>query len=257
MAFNFTPLQTLSGDERQQLQQVYRHLFKLSGELNTALNRLDAQVTTTSNAVTAVTTATGASGTGVIDERVKSAYDNLRSLIIKNADTVYASMDEIRETLTTEYVAQSEFGTFQEGLTNTITSTAEGLLQTFDYSSILEPLIDDLAGFSSFQTRTEQYIKIGIVGYGDYGIPIAGVVVGNNLTEIEVDGVTMVTSQNMYSCFTAERLSFWKNGVEQAYLSNETLYVTNISVTNEIMVGAGDNKWRIDVTNGFTIRNVG
>lgn len=255
MAFTFKPLPELRGTEREQLQTIHRYLFAFANELNTALNRIDTLATSANTAVQAVA-APGAVG-GVIDEKVKSSYDAIRSLIIKNADTVYASMDEIRQTLVTDYVAQSEFGTFQTNLTNTIQTTAEGILQTFGYTERLDAIDDDLAGFSTYQTTTEQYIKIGVVKYNDDGTAEAGVVVGKNLQEIEVDGKIVVSSSDMYSCFTAERLSFWKNGAEQAYLSNETLYVTNISVTNEITIGSGSNKWRIDVTNGLTIRNVG
>jgi len=130
-------------------------------------------------------------------------------------------------------------------------------LQSFQYDERLDAIDDDMAGFQSYQATTEQYVKVGVVKYNDDGTAEAGVVVGKNLQEIEVGGKIVVSSSDMYSCFTAERLSFWKNGVEQAYLSNETLYVTNISVTNEITIGSGSNKWRIDTTNGFTIRNVG
>ena len=255
MAFTFKPLPELRGTEREQLQTIHRYLFAFANELNTALNRLDTQVTQTSTAVQPVASP-GAVG-GVVDEKVKSSYDALRSLIIKNADTVYASMDEIRQTLESEYVAQSEFGTFQENLTNTIEATAGGVVSSYDYSSLLQPINDAMAGFSAYQVNTEQYIKIGIVGEDDFGIPIAGIVVGNNLSEVIIDGETHVISQDMYSCFTADQLSFWKNGIRQAYISNETLFITNISVTNEIVLGFGTNKWKMDVTNGFTIRNVG
>ena len=256
MAFKFSPPTSLRGTEKEQLRQVYTHLYKLSNELNTALNQVNQQVTQTLAPAT-VSGLGSSSSTTTIDKKVTDSYNALRSLIIKNADTVYATMDEIRQTLASDYVAQSEFGTYQENLETTIVTTAKNEITNYDYSSILKPINDDLAGFSAYQIKTEQYIKTGIVGEDEYGIPIVGIVVGNNLSEAIIDGKAHVVSENMYSCFTADRLSFWKNGVIQAYISNETLFITNINVTNEIIIGSGSNKWKIDTTNGFTIRNVG
>ena len=252
MAFTFKPLPELRGTEREQLQTIHRYLFAFANELNTALNRIDTLATSANTAVQAVA-APGAVG-GVIDEKVKSSYDAIRSLIIKTADTVYASMDEIRQTLVTDYVAQSEFGTFQTNLTNTIQTTAEGILQTFNYTERLDAIDDDLAGFETYQTTTEQHIKIGVVKYNDDGTAEAGVVVGKNLATVVVDGKELVRSSNMYSCFTAERLSFWKDEVEVAYFSNRTLYVTDIAVNDSLTVGAN---WNIDQTNGFSIKWIG
>lgn len=255
MAYSISLPPTLRGTEKEKLERVYRHLYKLSNELNTVINQVSRNAA--EEAVAAVVTTTVESTGSVVDEKITSAYQVLRSLIIKESETVNATMDEIRETLTSDYVAQSEFGAFQSTLTNTIQTTAEGILQSFQYDERLDAIDDDMAGFQSYQATTEQYVKVGVVKYNDDGTAEAGVVVGKNLQEVEVDGETIITTTDMYSCFTAERLSFWKNGVEQAYISNETLYVTNISATDHIELGTGENKWRIDTTNGFTIRNVG
>ena len=258
MAYNFTPPQQLHGSERDQLKALYSHLFKLSNELNIALNSIEKSAVSSAVSATTTASATGSgSSTGTAAPSLGEQYTALRSLVIKSAETVEASMTEIRETLTADYLAISDFGTFQENLTQTISTTAQAEVRDYDYTAILKPINDEMAGFSAYQVKTEQYIKIGIVGEDDDGIPIAGIVVGKNLAETIVDGETHVSSPDMYSCFTADQLSFWKSGVRQAYISNETLYVTNISATNSITVGFGSNKWIFDTTNGLTIRNVG
>jgi len=250
MALHFAPPEALHGSVERQAAQIYRYLFRMSEQLNSALAAVEKGATT--GVVQAIPAAAGAASSTTAAETTTDAYNNLKSLIIKNADTVVATMDEMRETFATTYLAQSEFGTFQSNLASTITTTAEGLLLDLDYDSQLDAVDAALAGFASYQTTTQQYIKIGVVRYNDDGTSEAGVVVGKNLSEVEIDGKTIVTSSNMYSCFTATELSFWKNGVKQAYFSNETLYVNAVS-TNTVRVGS----WQIDRTNGFSIKWVG
>ena len=252
----FTPPQPLTGDAKKDASILYTHLFMMSEKLNAALQAIDAQPANTSTlAVQAATgVPSGEWGTTSVDPAISAAYQTLRSLIVKTADTVRAEMDKVVEDFASSYVAQSEYGTFVENLDTRIEKTAEGLLINLDYASRLDVLDESAAGFSSYQTKTEQYIKIGVVRYNDDGTAEAGVVVGKNLSTVTVDGKELVRSANMYSCFTAERLSFWKDEVEVAYFSNRTLYITDIAITDKLTVG---NNWQVTRTNGFSIKWIG
>ena len=254
MAYNFEPLRTLTGTEKDKLDQVYRYLYKFSGELTRAVNALDANQVQVSQSVAVVQRAAVAEAGGDATVPPSQAYQNLRALIIKTADTVHAEMDVITGTLKSDYVAASEFGTFQENLTNTIESTAKGIVQTFDYKGQLDAINDDIAGFSSFKAETQQYIKIGVIDYDEFEVPIVGVLVGKNFETVTIDGNEVMASKDMYACFTATELSFYQNGIKQAYISNETLFVTFINVKDDILLA---DKWKIDSTNGFSIRWVG
>ena len=249
MAYDFAPPRDAGGTTERKLAQVYTYLFQMSGALTKALNALDAKVQETA---TNTTVQTGVASAETVDTKITGAYNNLRSLIIKNADTVQATMDVMVEEFKGTYLAQSEFGTFQSNLLTTVTNTAEGILLNLGYDSQLEAIDASLAGFASYQTTTQEYIKIGVVRYNDDGTTEAGVVVGKDLSEVAVDGKVLVRSGNMYSCFTADRLSFWKNGVEQAYFSNETLFV-NAVVTEKITLG----NWEINHTSGLSIKWLG
>ena len=252
----FTPPQPLTGDAKRDASILYTHLFKMSEQLNAALEALDARVTnvSTTGAQAATGASTGAWGTSSVDPSTSEAYRTLRSLIIKTGETIAEETAAIIEEFSRNYLTISEFGTYTENLDTTITETAEGILLNLDYESRLDDLDAAAAGFSSYQANTEQYIKIGVVRYNDDGTMEAGVVVGKNLSTVTVDGKELVRSSNMYSCFTAERLSFWKDEVEVAYFSNRTLYVTDIAVNDSITVGAN---WKIDQTNGFSIKWIG
>ena len=252
----FTPPQPLTGDAKRDASILYTHLFKMSEQLNAALQALDAQAINVSTTGTQAATgaSTGAwSGTG-IDPATTEAYQALRSLIIKTGETIRTETAEIVEQFSRDYVAKSDFGTYTEGLNTAISETAEGIVLDLGYETRLDDLDASASGFSSYQAKTEQYIKIGVVRYNDDGTMESGVVVGKNLTTITVDGKEIVRSGNMYSCFTAERLSFWKDEVEVAYFSNRTLCVTDIAVNDKVTVGSN---WQIDHTNGFSIKWIG
>ena len=46
--------------------------------------------------------------------------------------------------------------------------------------------------------------------------------------------------------FTASRLSFWQDATEVAYVSNNRLYITNITVLGAIAVG----QWSVEAAEG-------
>lgn len=53
--------------------------------------------------------------------------------------------------------------------------------------------------------------------------------------------------------FTASKLSFWQDASEVAYVSNNRLYITNITVLEGVSIG----EWEISSENGLVIRWMG
>lgn len=53
--------------------------------------------------------------------------------------------------------------------------------------------------------------------------------------------------------FTASKLSFWQDASEVAYVSNNRLYITNITVLEGMSIG----EWEISSENGLVIRWMG
>ena len=49
------------------------------------------------------------------------------------------------------------------------------------------------------------------------------------------------------------RLSFWQDEVEVAYMSNRQLYITNVVALDSLQVG----KWLVETKNGFAIKWIG
>ena len=53
--------------------------------------------------------------------------------------------------------------------------------------------------------------------------------------------------------FTASKLSFWQDASEVAYVSNNRLYITNITVLEGVTLG----KWQITTASGLAFRWIG
>lgn len=235
---NILPPPTMQGDEQTQIMQVYRYLFKLSEQLNAVSATIDNQAAKASEEI--------ARAAG-IDIAASTAADNqyaaLVSLVVKTAEIVRSEMDVIETTLRSSYVAVSEFGEFREDVTREVEETAKRTLENFIYDAKAESLTPDEE--ASFDTRVEGFIARGIIGFEEDGrTPIIGIAIGRELLKKKdvVDGETyevLDTTANM-ATYTSNKLSFWIDGVEVAYLSNSELYVTRIIVLDSIKLGGWD-----------------
>lgn len=129
----------------------------------------------------------------------------------------------------------------------------EALTQYYSFCSDLQANTDAVsAAFGQYKAETEGYIRTGIVGYNG-SIPIYGVAVGQGLTVTDVDGETVVDQNNFRATFTAQRLSFWQDANEVAYVSNNRLYITNITVLEGVTLG----QWQITTASGLAFRWIG
>ena len=113
---------TLQGNQVQQLADVRRYLFRLVEQLNTSAEQLGS-AQTGGNGSAAMSAAGGTAGGKT---ELNAAQEELKTLIIKTANTVRHEMDALTARLESEYVAQSEFGTFRETVANDITASAMG-----------------------------------------------------------------------------------------------------------------------------------
>lgn len=234
----------LQGTSSRQLEDVRRYLFRLVEQLNSSADSLPGGV----QAVYAPAASSGKVRTVGEKTKLNQVQEELKTLIIKTASVIQKSVDALQTRLESEYVAQSEFGTFRETMSNEITATAQGLEQSFrTYSEIMDNYI----------TTTNGYIRQGVVGYEGL-TPVIGIAIGQDIkvtgAKETVGGVeyeTIDTTQNM-SIWTADKLSFYVSGREVAYFANDALTVTNIH-TGSITMGS----WTVDASGGYSIRWTG
>ena len=198
-------------------------------------------------------TSAASSGGRSISEEEKQQYRNLKSLIVRTAREVRAEMDKAKLELAGEYVAVSEFGTYLEKLNSSIQADPAAITQYYSFVSDLQTNEDDVpAAFDNYRVETEGYIRTGIVYY-DGAVPVYGVAVGQDLAVSEVDGAQVVEQKNFRATFTAEKLSFWQDAVEVAYVSNNRLYISDITVLHGMTVGP----WRISTHQGLVFQWIG
>jgi len=239
----------LSGDERRQLVQVRSYLYQMAEVLNQSLSALTPENFQGEWRQTLQSAATQQQMT----ETVGQSAAALKALIIKTAAQVQARMDAITATLEGEYLARSEFGEYQEQVSAEITATATGIVQAYDYDSRLSALDETMAGFEAYEASTRAYIKTGLLYYDEANVPVYGVAVGEQDADAQADGQTVVSSAGSLATFTADRLSFWQNGVETAWISDGQWCARAVEVKERITLG----QWAMETQNGFTLRWVG
>ena len=232
-----------SGTVEQQVLQQYSYLFQMAQQLNLTLEAAESSRTA---AVQAAGKSRAAQGT-------EQEYQNLKSLIIKTADTVQRRMDQLSARLEGEYVASSEFGSYVEKLSAYIEAHPDALTQYYSFCSDLQEDVDAVdAAFGSYKAGTEGYIRTGVVYY-EGALPVYGVAVGQNLTTTLVDGVETVAQNDFRATFTAKRLSFWQDSTEVAYVSDNRLYIRDITVLDSVTLGG----WKLASENGLAFQWIG
>ena len=236
------------GSVQQQLTAQYAYLFQMAQQLNLALDGL---------AGGGVPSAAGGAGSGSAASgdrpEIEQQYRTLKSLILRTARQIRSEMDKVRLELQGEYVAVSDFGTYLEQLNSTIEADAAAITQYYKFFSDLQGNVEKVsAAFERYRVDTEGYIRTGIVYY-DGAVPVYGVAVGQDLITVEVDGEQVVQQKNFRATYTAGKLSFWQDAVEVAYVSNNRLYISNITVLQAVTLG----RWEISGSDGLSFKWIG
>ncbi len=233
-----------AGTVQEQVMQQYSYLVQMAQQLNLALGQLE-ELGGGAGAASARRQANGRTGSAETDG-ADGQYETLRSMILKTADQVTKTTEALTAKLEEEYVAASDFGGYVAKLSAYLEAEPEAMTQYYSFFSNLQANVEKVdAAFEHYKVDTEGYIRTGIVYY-DGAVPVYGVAVGQDLTCREVDGKKVVEQNNFRAVFTATRLSFWQDATEVAYVSNNRLYITNITVLGGIGIG----KWSVEAAEG-------
>ena len=172
---------------------------------------------------------------------------------------VMSYADKKVEELKGYYVAQSDFGTYLEEISQRIEADPSQLSQYFKFASDIRADMDRVeVDFASYKTDVEGYIRQGIVGY-DGTVPIIGIAIGQDIrtsqtgVETEQGVYDVIDKSSNMSVWTTEKLSFYIGGQEAAYFSNGKLTVAQIAADR--ITGAG--KWDVSFTGGVKFKWIG
>ena len=208
--------------EQGQLLQVKSYLHQLVQELNWALTSIESGSST--NAV-----AKQAASVGVSKQEMTTSYNDLRSLIIKSADTVMAYSEAAEERYESLYVAQSDFGKYTESASQTIAKNSKSIESFYED---MQEILTDIETLEHSLIKVSANIKSGLLYYDDSGVPMYGVEVGQKTS---IDGEEVFRK---FARFTAARLSFYdQNDNEVAYISDYKLYITHVEIKGSLKEG--------------------
>ena len=214
--------------EAGKLQQMQSYMYQLVEQLNWALNNIDiAGSGSNANLVKA----SSAASTTQKDDPI-SNFNSIKGLIIKSADIVKAYYEEIDSLLKLSgyYMAQSDFGTFEEETLNLVSATDKQLRQDL----VDKQTIYDENGNIKKELLVNGHIYSGIIEYAKDGEAIVGIEIGQTTKDNGVEKF------NKFARFTADRLAFY-NAINPdepvAYISDYKLYITHVEITGSLKEG--------------------
>jgi hypothetical protein len=212
--------------ERDQLVQMKSYLHQLVDQLQYALNNVGAS---SSSAAVVVRTRSSVAQPSSGSNNPVATFDSIKALIIKSADIVNAYYDEISNRLEGLYVAESDFGTYEEETAQVINQNSTNIDQLFTNE---QSIITDIENLNFTLADVNAHIRSGLLDYDDNDIPVYGLEIGQKNV---VDGEEVF---NAYARFTADRLSFYdQNDSEVAYISDYKLYIRNVEITSSYKIG--------------------
>jgi len=148
---------------------------------------------------------------------IGSTLDEIRQEIINNTSLIEQTDEQIRLDVASEYVSTGTFDEFRETTETQFSITSEGIETKF---SEMVLLVENVEGETQAQFRElASYIR----GYqNEEGQPV-----------LELGSVTsdIILKQ------TNDRIQFVQNGAEVAYVSNNTLYITDGHFLNSLRIG--------------------
>lgn len=235
-----------TGTAEQMAARQYSYLFQMAQQLNLALESIESTAAAARDGVQS------APAGGAVTA-LQQQYETLRAMILKTAAQVEKTTESLTAQLREEYVAQSDFGSYVRKLSAYLEANPDALSQYYHFLSDLKANVEAVdAAFSHYRVDTQGYIRTGIVAY-DGAVPVYGVAVGQNLTTREIDGETVVEQNNFRAVFTSRRLSFYQDDTEVAYLSDNRLTITDITVLSALNVG----QWRLESRQGLAFQWMG
>ena len=151
----------LQGDSQRQIASIRDYLVAMSRTLTTAFNNIDASNFADGSEAQKIVSGAGSDSTRA---EFSSQLESLKSLIVNTADIIQSEVDQISANLSSNYVAVSDFGTYQQTVTGQFTQTAENLTANYNAIASLETTVaSNGAAFNKYVKNTQASIVIGIL----------------------------------------------------------------------------------------------
>ena len=276
--------------ETEQLLQIRSYLYQMAQQLQWAFNTISSpggggNVGTNTTQQTVISS----SSSGKID--ATKTFDALKDLIIKSSDIVNAYYDVISKKLVGVYVAQSDFGRYQEETSNTINESSTRIDQLYVKNQVitgkfntidrlvttteslteatknletdkntLSEKVDAISSAADGMAETVERLQMMMVQTNAY--VRTGLLYeddnGIPVYGLEIGQTNDVNGENVFSKFarfSADRLSFYdRNDTEVAYISDYKLYITNAEITGALSLAG---KFKVFYDHGLAFQWIG
>ena len=245
----------LSGSAEQQIVQLRDYLVRLARELPREEQIAQA---VRQEATGTKSTAGGSGGGQTPGENVQA----LRSLIVKTADRIYETIDVLETSLSSVYVAQSDFGTYRESVDTQIRQTARDTVESYGYQAQIDAASADMRRLEQYLTQISGEIRRGMITDPETHETVLGIAISQNLsftgqttTEAGLTYYELSPGQTL-GLYTSTGWQFWINGSKRGWFDSADgmLHVARIVAEERLQVG--DN-WLVTGSGGFGIRYIG
>lgn len=254
--YELPPMLTGSADE--DLRRLRGYLLRLTDELSAAERAAEDR------AATVEKTAAGsaaAAGSGAAREIGRSAA-RLRELIIKTADEVESRADSRFDSLSSQYLARSDFGSYAESISAQIEQTARRTVESYSYAESISELSERAAEAESRVEALSGQICRGLITDGETGETHLGIAIAESLsftgqthTENGLSYYVLSPGQTL-GLYTSSGWQFWIGGVRRGWFSSADgmLHVSAIAAESSLRLGPD---WEMSADGGFGLRYVG
>ena len=194
-----------AGDEKAQLQQMYRYLYQMAETLNNNLAQIGGnELTDDEMAVMREVIGTPAeakAGDGSAFRKSAQEAETLKSLIIKTAEFVRTSLDEYTIRLFGSTEAEGRLGRYVRKTKLDVDINPDGIRQNFTFAEIIR-------GLRTYEINAKNYIYTGLLRTVD-DVPVYGVAIGKDIVTFTQDGEEIYTDSNKVAELTADELTFY------------------------------------------------
>ena len=259
----------LSGSSSQQLAALRSYLVRMAQQLNL----VEAAPSGTLTAAKASLSAKSTESTADV-EKIRDNARQLKALIIKTSDNIQTEIvrsaqqqrqyvDDCTQQITETCLARSEFGSFAQKLEAQISTTAAGILESYNYEELIKSAREDIGLLQQYMTSLNGQIRRGIVTDPSTNEDVTGIAISQSLQftgQITQgsDGTEYyrLSSGQTFGLYTSTGWQFWIDGYKRGWYDSVDgmLHIANTAIEDNLQIGGA---WRILNENGLGIKFTG
>lgn len=243
MIFLDLPTIGAGGSVEQQLAEIRSYIYKSNEQMNATLSNLTIDKIWEQTA-----SAVGSSSDNDETPKLLSQYQRIRDLIIKTADVVVQTDEQMKQAFNGSYLAKSQFGEYLEKTKLTTTTGSKNIIEMFNYSTELTTGVS--TDLTNYKSDFENYIKRGLLD-NTGAEPVYGIEVGLLSSEITVDGEKIPTGENFRTRMTPSEMSFWEGSTKVAHISSGAIHFPSAEITGG-SINIGNGTFKVDNTGKMT-----